>query len=830
MPARSSLFDLTGRNASICRTCLHIRQRTVQVQQPWIAAYSSQVPRTRTRSRTRRQGRETGFRKPTESELLSQLAEAQEGSNDSPHTIRFFEQDGDKRVELQDDGSFEQSLSGLDATEFKESLLRMKNALPSDQEKEAFEEVMRGLGGSSWDRIRTAEDIEQMMSGVDSYNASLDAEIEETAMQLPEDIRERFHLAMAEWLPKIEDGAVPQRNPVPQIPPEPWTINQFKKIARLNTVISKVSRDMLRPAGLTEKHVLAVYKAYHAARRSLASNWSGIPINVWDFLWNIFSANSKINKQRFAHVSQLSRDMAEAGATLSYPQQLLTIEALFVDGWENKAIENWKRCVATLGKESEETFQDFWELGVRMHCRIGDLEHAESATQRLLANHADPRILLPVIQTLSERGTPSDHEKAWSSYRQMRELLGRDMNIKDYDKVVSYFLTTNQVENALFAFVDMMSDGSIDMKQLKRMPSVVANKFFLGKWLKRLIGAGDLDGAYTVVEFMRQKGVQAAPVQLNGLIGAWQRSGGADNVEKANDLAWKMIEARIAFCVSAREAGKSIAYTEKNKVASLPPATLETFCVLAENYRTRNLQAQMGLLWDAFRDAKISPDAFMMNQLLESYLQSGQAEEAEKLYHTLVVEQGVTPDPYTFSALWKLVGINRFYRTDDKMIRNDIETARKLFAETAKFKSVFLEDGMDIQLSRKILHTLRRLKDPAGFMVALTTLKEHFKFLPTETLVVEMVLGTKKLSWDTPAQRRKLLLAKREIDQELIAWADEDMSKLEGEKRGVALYEYLQKKLWPAMSNEEGARSLVDVAKQMGVYELLMSKKGRTDL
>lgn len=481
--------------------------------------------------------------------------------------------------------------------------------------------------------------------------------------------------------------------------------------------------------------------------------------------------------------------------------------------------------MSTLGDGGSETFHEFWELGVRMYCRVGDLEQAQRAVNKLLERNSDPRILVPLIRTFSELGTEDGQERAWALYRQMRELLGRDMKLTDYDQVISYFLTTNQTENALYAFVDMMSDGKIDLKKQKYMPSVVANKFFFGKWLKRLIGAGDLNGALSVVDFMHKRGIEASPIQLNGLIGAWQRAGGADDLEKADELAWAMIESRIAF-VEARRDPKAETLPISGE-APLPRATMETFSLLAENYRLRNLHEPLQALWKAFRDAEISLDAFMINQLLESYIQSGQSKEALELYRTLVTEQSVKPDPYTFSALWKTLGVNRLHTIHPSALGAEAEPARALFAETAKYSHVF-DEGMDGQLARKILHTFRRIKDDIGFLVALTALRHIFNFLPSETLVLEMLLGTTKISWDTPSQRGRVMVAKRNLDRSLQAWADGNEAKLQGERRGEALFEHLHRQFWPTEGSEDKKRNdFIEVAKKMGVYDILKKKMRR---
>lgn len=830
MPGRRLLFDLRCRNENICRSCLLSTRQSPRTPQTrtWVATYSSQAGRQRPRRRTQTQPRQPSARAPLQGDLLKQLEQFQpskEGARPgTDYTVSYYEQDGDKRTKL-DDASFEQSLSGLDATTLTESLVDMKGVMRTKQEREAFDEVMSEMGGGL-DGMRTIGDIENMLSRADNYTAKLDREILDTMSQLPKSMQDSLYADLGEFMPRPDDRK--STSQVPQISEGNRKSRQLKKIAVFNNVVRRVWTASRGSKGLAEKHIQALYRGYFAVRPTLSDDWSCVPLDLWDFLWKVFSTRGAINKNRLAHIYLLARDMGEAKVPLSPKQQLLTIEAVFIGGWEDKAMENWKRCVVTLGGENLETFHDFWELGLRMHCRMGDLDQAERAATLLLDKHADARILLPIIRARCERGSPGDHEAAWLSYRRMRDLLGQRIKLQDYDQAISCFLATHQIENAFYAFVDMMSEGQVDLKMLPTMPSVVANKFFIGKWLKRLIGAGDFDGAYSVVEYMRNRGVSVAAIHLNGLIGAWQRSGGAENMEKADKLAWEMIQTRIDFVRARRQPprAKTKAVSPRTSAAPLPRATLETFCVLADNYRMRGLNDRMTDLWSASREAEISPDAFMMNQLLESYIQSGEHKEAMALYKALVADRGVKPDPQTFSALWKTLSINRLHYVEPSALESAAEAARRMFAETARFRDVFQENGMDIQLCRKILHTFRRLKDNAGFLVALTSLKELFGFLPTEILVMEMVIGTTNLSWETAQQRRQMVQAKRNLDRELEEWAGRDTSKIEGEKRGVALYEYLQRKYWPQMDDGEGVeKALLAVAKQMGVEEVLVPSK-----
>ncbi|KAG8675208.1 hypothetical protein FPOAC2_01257 [Fusarium poae] len=814
MAGRPLLRELRSSNETICRSCrLAIRQRPTQ---RIAAAYS-------TKSTAKQYIDDDATRKPTKFELkqyIDRIKSLRNPAKDDKESfsVRFFEQNDNKRTELFGEEAFDDSLNEVDTSGLKEALLEIKDDIGGKDEKAAFQDVVDQLG-NEWHRMKSADDLERIIAKLDAYTAAIDKEIDKTGADLPKELLEKLDTELP-GLPGL--GSLGSRVTFPQIPEKPWTNNQRRKIARLNTILSQVARNYRRGIKLTTKTVQGVYKNYHSARLSLAHGWSHVPLEVWDLLWKIFSVDESVNIHRLSHIALLARDMSEARVTLSPDQQLLTIEAVFVDGWESKAIENWKRCMGTLGDENAETFQEFWELGVRMYCRTGDLDQAQRAIGKLIQKQSDPRILMPIIRTWSELGTKDGKEKAWAAYRQLRELLGERMELTDYDQVISYFLTTNQTENGLYAFVDMMSDGKIDLRQQKRLPSVVGNKFFFGKWLKRLIGAGDLNGAHSVVEFMGQKGIEPAPVQLNGLIAAWQRAGGVEDLEKADKMAWGMIDARIEF-VKARKKATDLLDELPRKVnpQALPRATLETFSLLAENYRLRDLHDRILMLWDAFREAEMKADSFVINQLLESYIQAGQFPQALELYQTLVVEKGVEPDPFTFSALWKTLSVNRLHTTAGP-VAGQVEQTRTMFAETIKFQHIFLPGGMDGQLARKILHTFRRIKDNVGLVVALTTLREGFRFLPPETLVLEMVLETTKLAWDSPTQRRRLTNAKRDLDQSLAASADGNGSSLENERRAEALFEYLQRQYWPTEGDEAYKSKLFkEAAAQMGVYDLL---------
>ncbi|CAI4217021.1 unnamed protein product [Parascedosporium putredinis] len=160
-----------------------------------------------------------------------------------------------------------------------------------------------------------------------------------------------------------------------------------------------------------------------------------------------------------------------------------------------------------------------------------------------------------------------------------------------------------------------------------------------------------------------------------------------------------------------------------------------------------------------------------------------------------------------------------------------MENARNTFHEMMQFVDVFKEP-IDGQLARKILHTFRRLHDNHGFLAALTSLRNTYGFVPTELLVLELVVGTTNLAWDTPRARQQLRTEKKRMDLDIMhrrealgrfSGSANEMEQMSTEERGEELYEYLVRVYTPVRSEEDqefidDTHLLEEAAQQMGVY------------
>jgi pentatricopeptide repeat protein len=437
-------------------------------------------------------------------------------------------------------------------------------------------------------------------------------------------------------------------------------------------------------------------------------------------------------------------------------------------------------------------------------------------------------------------------DQAWESYTHMRTLLGETMTIEDYDEVIAVFLSSDCIEYALQAFVDMMFSRAIDIRGKTRLPLTVGNHFFIGKWLKRLIGVGDLEGAYKVVVYVQNKGITPSPIQLNGLVGAWLRSGSAENVEKAETLAWSMIRARLDY-VKLRQRRDVVRFYEHHSLSRTETAdgepeficqtraTAETFSLLAENYCSRRLHGRLQELFEVLKQAEIGPTSFLMNQIIRSYSQNGEAAEAVNLYHTMAKEQGIRPDGHTFLTLFNSLSVNRLIQRDADLSKKDIAAARQFFRDMVVAEWTFDSPEIFAQLPRTILFSLLKAKDFRGMIVAARAMKELFGFHPPEALLIELATGAGSLQVKTKRNMERLVGGRRTIEtlmkqhrMELIKAGHPGVEMTEEEKIDE-LHAVLEKlvllKAGAQNASREEVQPLLDeAAREMGVYDIVMGK------
>ena len=132
---------------------------------------------------------------------------------------------------------------------------------------------------------------------------------------------------------------------------------------------------------------------------------------------------------------------------------------------------------------------------------------------------------------------------------------------------------------------------------LGSLPFKWQNKFFYASWIKKLLGEGHTEYASKVVELMFERGLRPDAIHLNGLIGAYMRSGDSELQRQGEELGWSMIQKRLELVSQRREGvpfvdlttitetddGKPIRIP-LNMSKPLPFANEETFNVLGLHY------------------------------------------------------------------------------------------------------------------------------------------------------------------------------------------------------------------------------------------------------
>ncbi|KAK3299007.1 uncharacterized protein B0H64DRAFT_354723 [Chaetomium fimeti] len=816
MPPRTFALDLSSRCSSyVCKSCLDSLRPVNASFRPWLARPSSSRSATRRPQPPPRMPRQAEG-KPDPAELQRILTEEFERGPDSPAStsengldVKFFDQEAPGRIRrLRDNDEFGVVAGGLDS------------------------EVETAINDLEKKMISTVKMLERM-----------EVQGGQSGQEKADKLRQQFKKTIGVQY-KDKTGPAAEAHRLMHIPR--FTGPRQRHVTNLNTFLAR--NDVVKGGIPRDRDVAECWKYYSAARRSLASAWQNVPQEVWNYLWMILSWKGEgvQNPNRMQHVYILAKDMQAAGVPLRDSQQLLAMEAMFIDGWQEEAIEVWKKGVVTLGSKPE-TFKDYWELGVRMCSLHGDTERAQKAADTLLksSHPPNPRILLPITRALAAKKATAD--QAWESYTNMRTLLGETMTIEDYDEVIAMFLTSDCVEYALQAFVDMMFSRAIDIRGKTRLPLRVANHFFIGKWLKRLIGAGDLEGAYKVVVYVQSRGITPSPIQVNGLIAAWLRSGSAENVEKADALAWDMIHARLDFVklrqrqdvVGSHEAdGTSVtqkADAEPGFIYYPTRATAETFSIIAENYCSRGLHDRLQKLFDVLEQAQIGPDSFLMNQIIRSYSLHGEAAEAVNLYHVMTEEQHIRPDGHTFLTLFNSLSVNRLIQRDPILTKQDIATARRFFRDMIRAEWTFDSPDTLVQLPRTVLFSMLKAKDFRGMIVAARAMRELFAFHPTEALLIEMATGAGSLQVKTKRNMQRLVGGRHTIGilmkkhrTELIQAGHPGVEMTE-EEQVNELHDVLEKLVLHKagaldMAPEEVRPLLEEAAEEMGVYDIVFKK------
>lgn len=541
-------------------------------------------------------------------------------------------------------------------------------------------------------------------------------------------------------------------------------------------LIRRFNNDLGRAADRSsiENYRKQAWRSYIRCKEKVPSFVPLIPNTAWNALWASQVYTCQDSLERTERVIVICTDMQLSGKGLTYDQKLLFLESLIRKGRHAEALSYWESQRSRFKDQATPT--EYNSIGVRLFALQGNPRKAQQIALDILAEGGEgiTRILVPVIEAWVRSGGDIGTRHAWAVYLHLRAQLGPDIKPGDYDQVAMGFLKAGRTDFALAVFKDLMlmqektkyestelyktsiglvgelHSKSINLTELTNvsltaltiLPRKFQNKYFYGSWIKRLIGMGETDSAAVVVDLMYERGVKPAAIHLNGIIGAWLRSGKSDPERKAEQLGWAMIHERLDLV--HRRRGENITTDADLQVPSetqIPlhirrtvcPATIETFALLLLSYERRGMLKHVQLLRDCLPRAEIPPNTYFMNHLIYAELRHARLENARKIY--LSWSHKVPPDLATFAALWdcEKASLNRI----SPSLSTKFPPPRRLMCEMmtwySKLRAKHRQEVLRI-FSKDLYHQIIRCfclaHDLEGTLVALYGLKESFGFSP----------------------------------------------------------------------------------------------------
>ena len=570
-----------------------------------------------------------------------------------------------------------------------------------------------------------------------------------------------------------------------------------------------------------------VWRWYTRSKINVPGFLQMIPRLAWDLIAKSQGSeeNEAVAPDRMSRLAILATDKKAAGWDLTPGERYIQIEGTFLDGDQRQALQLFEELSdSDAGKDSK-----FMEMGVRMYAHHGNPERAHRLADRLfdLNNAADPRVLTPLIRAYAERRNEESMLTAWSLFQDLERRLSTDMRMQEYDTVVLSFLDSGNKDFALAVFRDMMLRGEaehdysrqnafsklanfiditrspqetndLSLNAIKYLPRKYQNKWFYASWLRKLISEGQVNAASQVVELMYERGVKPDARHLNGITAAWLRDQRSSQKQRAEELGWSMIQRRLDFVQERRPSlSDTQASTSQMQPVSVnsdvqvpvpvsvsrpvPPATIETFCVLLEHYIRRGAYTYVRHLRDLLGPAQLQMNSMFMNRLLSAELQNHGHRRAWTRFEQW--SQNTKPDLETWGYLWQCE------KNHVHDIRNQdlagFPLPRDLFGRMLVWLQSLSErerryamEDMDENMYQGVVLAFCLHHDLEGTFVAIHTLHAIFDVVPNEA-IVRMLLNmftkllpvhvAEKEKRNAPRRSRRNKKSEKDRDRDLAA-------------------------------------------------------------
>jgi len=425
------------------------------------------------------------------------------------------------------------------------------------------------------------------------------------------------------------------------------------------------------------------------------------------------------------------------------------------------------------------------------------------------------------------------------------------MTMEDFDDITMHFLNNKRTDYALAVFRDMMLLGEsresktdsmlakvqqrfaalmrstdntkqvddLTLHTMEYLPRRYQNKFFYAKWLKKLIGMGELDHAAQVIELMYERGVNPDAKHLNGLIGAWLRQD--DNIEhrhKAEELAWAMVQKRLVHVrerrlarspdvsipqvsvldehemqyrwanIQDRRSRWSEDLSKDNKKASppqvptrtendlvestplfqlrrTPSATVETFCLLLAFYVRKGDSYLISTFRNFLPHAELHMNSVIMNQLLYAVWEQSGHKRVWRLFEVLSTR--VLPDIETWICLWECMKTDLIASSNLDVYSTDkggFPTPRQMFIrmqswvrEVPRQERRRAMQDIENDTYNDIIRCFLMARDLEGGYVAMHFLTHNLDVWPSSKTARMLLLQVSQMNTDRARRHRRIL-------------------------------------------------------------------------
>lgn len=531
-----------------------------------------------------------------------------------------------------------------------------------------------------------------------------------------------------------------------------------------------------------------LWRAYKACLRHISFLPALLSRRAWDVLWKSQYMDFSDMSRRKGRLIELYGNLVE---TRRFEHDLAgqvayRLERKFMAGLQQEALELWKDY-----RHQYPEAPEFLDTGARLYALEGFPDRAREITDQLLELEPDwhVSVMLVVFRAYTSSQREQHHEEARRMYRAIKAKIGDKGPIEIYDNCLLGFLEARSLADARQVFRDMVKAGHLDyngsesqiqqvLRRLNRLYAlatgissmssialdaiavlpVAYHGHLFSDWMKYALFQESPQVVAQILDMMIERGHQPETGHFEFLLRALFRTKKPDDVLKAENLGWKMVEEARLFSTpmdpSAPET-RLMAIKEKLDSASVldtdsairtPAANTSTFALLMGHHAGRSQWEHVDFLTRQLREANIAPDCTIMNVIIDNKIRQGQFVEAWRIYKTLTGNEthkgSIFPDGATMRCLWKI--LRHAFNDPANQESLDLPTPRELLHETIEWWNLvrqrpdadrFLRGLIGLRKNtahRLILHCFSHSQDLAGALVALHVLRLEFNICPTQ--------------------------------------------------------------------------------------------------